>query len=256
MFDVASDREQRRETRGYVAPTQARAFLEASRRLRFRPDTAPPVDPIARAHLENRRSSGRDGRPRRTRATPGRNTTRSLTIMPNRSRPSSKSCATQASSRRSLARCSLRRTLTLRACNTSRRTCSSCSSATTWSLRRGTTSSPFSQTRSRQVAPCRHAHFRQRKRGMPLRLSAISGSRTGRRTGSPRRSAAPSRTPGRRCPTIFYSATISSPCFKWDGRSFTTTSSWTSQSSCSMSSPRSVATTRDSERPRRVADSS
>ena len=51
MFDVASDREQRRETRGYVAPAQARAFLEASRRLRFRPDTAPPVDPIARAHL-------------------------------------------------------------------------------------------------------------------------------------------------------------------------------------------------------------
>ena len=51
MFDVASDREQRRETRGYVAPTQARAFLEASRRLRLRLDTTPPVDPIARAHL-------------------------------------------------------------------------------------------------------------------------------------------------------------------------------------------------------------
>ena len=51
MFNVAADREQRRETRGYVAPTQARAFLEASRRLRLRLDTAPPVDPIARAHL-------------------------------------------------------------------------------------------------------------------------------------------------------------------------------------------------------------
>jgi hypothetical protein len=51
MFDVAVDREQRRETRGYVAPAQARAFLEASRRLRFGPDTVPPVDSIARAHL-------------------------------------------------------------------------------------------------------------------------------------------------------------------------------------------------------------
>jgi hypothetical protein len=51
MFDVAVDREQRRETRGYVAPAQARAFLEASRRLRFGPDMVPPIDPIARAHL-------------------------------------------------------------------------------------------------------------------------------------------------------------------------------------------------------------
>ena len=51
MFDVASGREQRRETQGYVAPPQARAFLEASRRLRFGADTVPPVDPIARAHL-------------------------------------------------------------------------------------------------------------------------------------------------------------------------------------------------------------
>ena len=133
MFDVASGREQRRETQGYVAPPQARAFLEASRRLRFGADTAPPVDPIARAHLRTSDSSAapdaHDVRERLQEGTP-----RSMTIMPNRSRPSSKSCATQASLRHSLARCSLRRTLTLRACNTSRHTCSSCSSATTWSL--------------------------------------------------------------------------------------------------------------------------
>ena len=51
MFDVALDREQRRETSGFVAPAEARAFLEASRRLRLEHDTVPPLDPIARAHL-------------------------------------------------------------------------------------------------------------------------------------------------------------------------------------------------------------
>jgi hypothetical protein len=51
MFDVAFDREQRRETSGFVAPAEARAFLEASRRLRLARDSMPPLDPIARAHL-------------------------------------------------------------------------------------------------------------------------------------------------------------------------------------------------------------
>jgi hypothetical protein len=51
MFDVASDRERRREKSGFVAPAEARAFLEASRRLRLDRDTMPPLDPIARAHL-------------------------------------------------------------------------------------------------------------------------------------------------------------------------------------------------------------
>ncbi len=51
MFDVAFDREQRRDQSGFVAPAQARAFLEASRRLRFNRGIAPPLDPIARAHL-------------------------------------------------------------------------------------------------------------------------------------------------------------------------------------------------------------
>ena len=51
MFDVAFDREQRRETSGFVPPAEARAFLEASRRIRFERDIVPPMDPIARAHL-------------------------------------------------------------------------------------------------------------------------------------------------------------------------------------------------------------
>lgn len=52
MFDVAFEREQRRETSGFVTPAEARAFLEASRRIRLERGTVPPLDPIARAHLE------------------------------------------------------------------------------------------------------------------------------------------------------------------------------------------------------------
>jgi len=51
MFDVAFAREQRRDQSGFVPPVQARAFLEASRRLRFNRATPPSLDPIARAHL-------------------------------------------------------------------------------------------------------------------------------------------------------------------------------------------------------------
>jgi hypothetical protein len=57
MFDVALDREQRRDESGFVAPAQARAFLETSRRLRFNRDTAPSLDPIAHAHLRATDSS-------------------------------------------------------------------------------------------------------------------------------------------------------------------------------------------------------
>ncbi|HVQ12269.1 MAG TPA: DUF6178 family protein [Vicinamibacterales bacterium] len=57
MFDVAFDREQRREQSGFVAPAQARAFLEASRRLRLNRDAAASMDPIARAHLRATDSS-------------------------------------------------------------------------------------------------------------------------------------------------------------------------------------------------------
>jgi hypothetical protein len=51
MFDVAFDREERREKQGYVTPAQARAFLQMSRELRLRSDTRPPANPIARAYF-------------------------------------------------------------------------------------------------------------------------------------------------------------------------------------------------------------
>jgi hypothetical protein len=51
MFDLAVDREARREAQGYVAPAQARAFLEASRRIDLRHATAPTRDPVTRAYF-------------------------------------------------------------------------------------------------------------------------------------------------------------------------------------------------------------
>ena len=49
MFDLAFNRERRREQQGYVSPGQARAFLQMSREVRLGRDTAPPINPIARA---------------------------------------------------------------------------------------------------------------------------------------------------------------------------------------------------------------
>jgi Family of unknown function (DUF6178) len=51
MFDLAFDREQRREKQGYVTPAQARAFLQMSRQLRLGHDTTPPGNPVARAYF-------------------------------------------------------------------------------------------------------------------------------------------------------------------------------------------------------------
>jgi len=51
MFDLAVNREQRREQQGYVAPAQARAFLQMSRQVRLGRDTAQPGNPIARAYF-------------------------------------------------------------------------------------------------------------------------------------------------------------------------------------------------------------
>jgi hypothetical protein len=51
MFDVALDRERRREKRGYVTPAQARAFLQMSRQLRLGEDATPPGNPVARAYF-------------------------------------------------------------------------------------------------------------------------------------------------------------------------------------------------------------
>jgi hypothetical protein len=51
MFDLAFDREHRREEQGYVTPAQARAFLQMSRRVQLGHDTAPPGNPVARAYF-------------------------------------------------------------------------------------------------------------------------------------------------------------------------------------------------------------
>ena len=67
MFDLAFDRETRREKQGYVTPAQARAFLEMARQLRLEDETMPSPNPVARAYFRaiewrapadvNRRSS-------------------------------------------------------------------------------------------------------------------------------------------------------------------------------------------------------
>jgi len=51
MFDLAIDREQRRGTQGFVTPAEARAFLQAARRIDLRHGTAQPVDVVGRAHF-------------------------------------------------------------------------------------------------------------------------------------------------------------------------------------------------------------
>jgi hypothetical protein len=53
MFDLAFDRERRRDQQGYVTPGQARAFLEMSRQLQLDSGTIPPPNPIAPAYLRS-----------------------------------------------------------------------------------------------------------------------------------------------------------------------------------------------------------
>jgi hypothetical protein len=60
MFDLAFDREQRREKQGYVPPTEARAFLQMSRQLRLGGDTMPPGSPGARAYFRAVESAATD----------------------------------------------------------------------------------------------------------------------------------------------------------------------------------------------------
>ena len=50
MFDVAVDREGRREQQGFVPPAQARAFLRSARETRLNGPT-PPKSPLARAYF-------------------------------------------------------------------------------------------------------------------------------------------------------------------------------------------------------------
>jgi Family of unknown function (DUF6178) len=51
MFDVASERERRRERHGFASPAQARAFLQMSRTVP--PGVVPPPNPIARAYFRS-----------------------------------------------------------------------------------------------------------------------------------------------------------------------------------------------------------
>jgi hypothetical protein len=51
MFDLAFNREQRREQHGYVTPAQARAFLQMSRQPPLGHDITSPGNPVARAYF-------------------------------------------------------------------------------------------------------------------------------------------------------------------------------------------------------------
>jgi hypothetical protein len=51
MFDLAFDRERRREQQGFVTPAQARAFLQMSRQRRAGDDVTSPGNPLARAYF-------------------------------------------------------------------------------------------------------------------------------------------------------------------------------------------------------------
>ena len=67
MFDLAFEREQRRDKQGYVTPAQARAFLKMSRQFRLGNDSAPRVNPVAQAYfraIEWAASAGTEGQAR------------------------------------------------------------------------------------------------------------------------------------------------------------------------------------------------
>jgi hypothetical protein len=55
MFDVAVDREGRREKQGYVAPAEARAFLQMARELRLETDARQTPNPLAGAYFRTLR---------------------------------------------------------------------------------------------------------------------------------------------------------------------------------------------------------
>ena len=50
-FDLAGDREGRREKQGYVSPAQARAFLQMARELRLDGGARPTANPLAKAYF-------------------------------------------------------------------------------------------------------------------------------------------------------------------------------------------------------------
>jgi hypothetical protein len=51
LFDLAVEREARRDAQGYVTPAQARAFLHTARRIDLRQGTVPARDPVTRAYF-------------------------------------------------------------------------------------------------------------------------------------------------------------------------------------------------------------
>jgi hypothetical protein len=53
IFDLAVDRERRRDTQGFVPPAEARAFLQTSRRIDLRHGTTRPLNLVARAHFRD-----------------------------------------------------------------------------------------------------------------------------------------------------------------------------------------------------------
>jgi Family of unknown function (DUF6178) len=60
LFEVAVDRDERREKQGYVAPADARRFLDSARQLDVTSGSAPPFSPIARGYF---RTMGPDAAP-------------------------------------------------------------------------------------------------------------------------------------------------------------------------------------------------
>ena len=53
MFDLAFDREARRDPQGYVTPAEARAFLQTARHLDLRQRSVPPRDPLTHAYFRD-----------------------------------------------------------------------------------------------------------------------------------------------------------------------------------------------------------
>lgn len=164
MFDLALDRERRRETQGYVTPAEARAFLQMSHRLSLAQGTMPPANPVAGAYfraLDQGTAALADNMPKRCRPD---QTRRPLPSTQQRRPPrSSMHSGKRVSSRHSPGRCSRDRGIASHVSAASRRTCSSRSTATTPPTRRGAGSSPFLRTRSWPDVRSRHAHSRARE---------------------------------------------------------------------------------------------
>lgn len=73
MFEVALDREARRDTEGYVTPAQARAFLQASRRIDRQQAAKPPRDPMTSAYFRSEEARTAPERDAASRELPPRN---------------------------------------------------------------------------------------------------------------------------------------------------------------------------------------